>query len=513
VSAWYGNVRSRGGSACRFNIQSKHSLNGSAHRTRHVRFVVRWVRGRQPHMGTQMAGDPIATGTVVQGNASLLLQLLRESNQVFVKKLSNNDRDWARFPNKHQYGAYIPVAQRDSGFFPPMTAKERTDGKTAEIREVEIVAFWPQVGEGKTSRLVNYRKKGEETHLTGLPKSAFADLSPSSYLAIGRSEIGGQIRYRCLTIDSASDDALVLIDSLSLPDDFQAVIKSPPDERGKLHDRLLEFTELALASWLRGEIRHFASQNATMPGTLALANMARAQYLNTHGLNDLNPFALECPGDAIREISRVVELAIFREYQLRSSAVALVVLVAGEDPGPASPSAIIRRLIDSVRDIDALMLSASQQRRARAGYSFEHHIEAMLIAGELPFEKQVVIEAKKRPDFVLPSLRHLRRPPSGREAGLILSAKTTLRERWKQVQREMGESDLFLATVDETIASNAIEDMAEMGITLVVPEKLKAKGSDAAKAAEYSGHSNVLSFREFFRGELRDKRLLNWPRK
>ncbi|ELR03742.1 hypothetical protein GMDG_08937, partial [Pseudogymnoascus destructans 20631-21] len=157
-----------------------------------------------------------------------------------------------------------------------MTTKDRTDGKTAEIREVEFTTAWPQVGEfNRISRLVNYRSKGEETHLTGLPKSAFVDLSPSSYLTIGRTETGGQVQYRCLTVDSASDDALVLIDALSLPDDFQAVIKSPADERDKLHSRLLDFTELALASWQRGEIRQFASQNASMPSTLALANMAR----------------------------------------------------------------------------------------------------------------------------------------------------------------------------------------------------------------------------------------------
>ena len=448
---------------------------------------------------------------VTTGDASLLLQLLHDARQIFIKKLSNNDRDWARYSNKHQAGAYIPVEQRDSGFFPPMLVKERTDGKIDEIREVRIKASWPQVGEeAKVSRLVNYRSKGEETHLTGLPKSAFASLSPGSFLVIGRIEAGRDIQYRCLTVDSESDDALVLGDALSLPADFQAIIKFPEQERERLHAKLLDFTDLVLAAWQRGEIRQFADQRAAMPGTAALAGMARDEYFNAHGLNDLNPFLLECPGDAVREISRIRELAIFREYQLRSTAIALVILVAGEVPGAVSIGTIIRRLIDSVRDIDALMLSASQQRRSRAGYSFEHHIEAMLLAGGVPFEKQVVMEARKRPDFVLPSLKYLRRSAEGLEPGLILSAKTTLRERWKQVEREMGSNDLFLATVDETIASNAIEDMAGMGITLVVPETLKAKDSIAAKAAEYRGHKNVLSFHEFFHDVLRGRRMPSW---
>ena len=54
-----------------------------------------------------------------------------------------------------------------------------------------------------------------------------------------------------------------------------------------------------------------------------------------------------------------------------------------------------------------------------------------------------------------------------------MSAKTTLRERWKQVEREKGTRDLYLTTVDENIAGNAIEDMASIGIKLVIPEKLK----------------------------------------
>jgi len=132
----------------------------------------------------------------------------------------------------------------------------------------------------------------------------------------------------------------------------------------------------------------------------------------------------------------------------------------------------------------------------------------MLLAGAVPFEKQVVIEAKKRPDFVLPSLAILRKQGTG--AGLILSAKTTLRERWKQVQGEMGNSELFLATVDENIAANAIEDMDRLGIRLVVPESLVTGKSGLAKATDYKDHKNVMSFRDFFRQALGKDRLPLW---
>lgn len=151
------------------------------------------------------------------------------------------------------------------------------------------------------------------------------------------------------------------------------------------------------------------------------------------------------------------------------------------------------------------MLSASQQRKSRAGYSFEHHIEAMLVAGGIPFARQVVMDAKKRPDFVLPTLKHLRKPPEGAAPGLILSAKTTLRERWKQVQRELAEGRLFLATVDQSIAANAIEDMRALEIVLVVPESLKSSTN-----TEYVRHDNVVSFRDFFEDTLAKRSLASW---
>jgi hypothetical protein len=226
--------------------------------------------------------------------------------------------------------------------------------------------------------------------------------------------------------------------------------------------------------------------------------------LKKYGQRDLNPFRMEAPGDALREISRAIEWDMFRNYQLRERAVGLVRIVLGDSPGKPTISKIIHTLVDRLPDIDRYMLSAGQQRKARAGTSFEHHIERMLLDGEIPFEKQVIVQARKRPDFVLPSFVHLTKPPKGKDRGLILSAKTTLRERWKQVEREMHGSELFLGTVDENIAANAIEEMSTMGISLVVPEQLKK-----SKETEYDRHDNVLSFKAFF-GSVVRKRLFSW---
>lgn len=437
-------------------------------------------------------------------DADLLTNLFEKADQVLIKKLSNNDRLWARqkedsdgrpVPGKrmnNQAGVYIPHEQRDCGFFLPLDLKERTDGKTGEIWEQFFETVWPQVPDKRQSRLVNYRSKSQETHVTGIPREAFIDLSPASYLVMGRVSREGEYAYECMTIDSASDDAGFLAELFSLDADFLIGIFEPAERKAFERDKVLGFAEQVIAAWLAGSIRQFAFENATMPVTAQLALMAQAAFLKKYKLDTINPFSLDAPGDALREISRSIEWDLFREYQRRERSVELVRIVLGDTARTYTPSEVIRRLIDEYQAIDALLLSASQQRKSRAGYSYEHHIEAMLTGGKIPFEKQVIIEAKKRPDFILPSLAFIDSGKDMAASGLILSAKTTLRERWKQVEREKGSRRLFLTTVDENIAGNAIEDMASFGVHLVIPESLMK-----SKEAEYEGHKNVLSFGDF----------------
>jgi hypothetical protein len=64
-------------------------------------------------------GDDAPFSTEADDVSALLIEMLDKAPNVLVKKLSNNDRDWARLPNKHQAGVYIPPTQRDGGFFPP----------------------------------------------------------------------------------------------------------------------------------------------------------------------------------------------------------------------------------------------------------------------------------------------------------------------------------------------------------------------------------------------------------
>jgi len=102
---------------------------------------------------------------------------------------------------------------------------------------------------------------------------------------------------------------------------------------------------------------------------------------------------------------------------------------------------------------------------------------------------------------VLPSLVVLKSKKRTFDEAMVLSAKNTLRERWKQVAMERFNCALFLATVDDRVSSAAIDYMSNQGVHLVVPEPLK-KSEETC----YNGKTNVITFREFFDEEISAKR-------
>jgi len=230
-----------------------------------------------------------------------------------------------------------------------------------------------------------------------------------------------------------------------------------------------------------------------MPDPATIARQARDQWLRSNELESFDPWEIAAPGDAIMEISREIEYRFYRRHELKRRASELLALLSGDDD---LPSALVRRY----PEIDSVLLSASQQRKSRAGRSFEQHIAAALDAGHILFEEQAVTGGR-RPDFVMPDSGTLRRKNRPHHGALVLAAKTTLRERWKQVNSERLNCEVYLATVDDRVAATSIAEMAEAGINLVVPESLSRSDE-----AFYINRPNVLTFRQFFDDAIRSRR-------
>jgi hypothetical protein len=295
-----------------------------------------------------------------------------------------------------------------------------------------------------------------------------------------------------IVIDAASETASDIEAFFDVDAHFHNKIFRPADifnVRNDQSDPLIDELRRALAT---NSLVAFVASAAKLPPPASLAHEAQIEYLRLKGLPSLNPYEFDRPGDAIMEISRDIEYRLYKKAELRHRAAdVLRIMNAGALDMPAA-------VVQGFPELSSSFLSASQHRKSRAGRSFEHHIERLLIDGKTRYEAQVVTGGR-RPDFVMPGVKGIRGLVASQS--LILSAKTTLRERWKQLALEKFDCGLFLATVDDRVSSASIVDMDAQGICLVVPESLKT-----SKETDYEKHTNVISFREFFDQEVRTKR-------
>lgn len=113
-------------------------------------------------------------------------------------------------------------------------------------------------------------------------------------------------------------------------------------------------------------------------------------------------------------------------------------------------------------------LSAHQRRKSRAGGAFENHLEETFVQHNLKFTPQAVL-GKAKPDFIFPGEIFYNDPNFDKELLTMLGAKTTAKERWKQLIPETRIEPKHFITLEPSISTNQTNDMAEKKIQLIVP--------------------------------------------
>lgn len=162
------------------------------------------------------------------------------------------------------------------------------------------------------------------------------------------------------------------------------------------------------------------------------------------------------------------------------------------------------------KHIYALSLSNTQSRRSRAGKEFETIIELILMGANIPFDTQGSIgsgvfetaELAKLVDCVSPGA--LEYKMDKRNTSLI-SAKTTLRERWQEVGDEMSRTkarEMYLVTLDTNISKNTINLINANNIVIVTTESIKE--------TNYPSESHIMSIEDMLQ-ELKTKSMV-WNR-
>lgn len=126
-------------------------------------------------------------------------------------------------------------------------------------------------------------------------------------------------------------------------------------------------------------------------------------------------------------------------------------------------------------DVNSFVESANKilnRRKSRAGKSLEHHLSKVFSTAQLRFEEQVVTEENKRPDFIFPDGKCYHNFNFPANLLVSLAAKTTCKDRWRQVINEANRIELkHLFTLQQGISKNQLKEMADEHVQLVVPSK------------------------------------------
>ena len=133
---------------------------------------------------------------------------------------------------------------------------------------------------------------------------------------------------------------------------------------------------------------------------------------------------------------------------------------------------IISQGFSSLEDFITLANQVLNRRKSRAGKSLEHHLAAIFDGNELMYEAQVVTEGNKKPDFLFPSQTAYRNPSFNTEKLITLAAKTTCKDRWRQILNEanrLRDHSKYLCTLQQGISSAQMDEMAAEHVVLVVP--------------------------------------------
>lgn len=131
---------------------------------------------------------------------------------------------------------------------------------------------------------------------------------------------------------------------------------------------------------------------------------------------------------------------------------------------------IISRPFSTVDELIECANTLLNRRKSRAGKSLEHHLAEIFRKNGLKFETQVETERKNRPDFIFPGGEAYHDPKYPEDKLVFLGAKTTCKDRWRQILNEADRiEEKHLFTLQQGISENQLAQMFDNKVILVVP--------------------------------------------
>ena len=146
---------------------------------------------------------------------------------------------------------------------------------------------------------------------------------------------------------------------------------------------------------------------------------------------------------------------------------------------------------DDVDEFVRFSLSVQNRRKSRSGHAFENHIEVILDKNHLGFKRGARTEGKQKPDFLFPGTDSYQDHHFPEDKLRILGAKTTCKDRWRQVLAEADRiKHKHLISLEPAISEAQTEEMRNKNLQLVIPEPIQA-------TYQKSQISWLMSFKDF----------------
>lgn len=198
-------------------------------------------------------------------------------------------------------------------------------------------------------------------------------------------------------------------------------------------------------------INDFIARYVDFPDTRIMANGARACYNQANGIVTHN--IVSTPDDVLLGwLDTEYTLFKYMEEKVYSD--------------------ITSKPFSNIDTFVAMANEVLNRRKSRAGKSLEHHLADIFTHNELIFEEQVITEENKKPDFIFPNGKCYHNLTFPGELLTMLGAKTTCKDRWRQVLNEADRvDDKYLFTLQQGISSNQLKEMQDYRLHLVVPHK------------------------------------------
>ena len=353
------------------------------------------------------------------------IQSVRKSQAAWCRFITGND---AGTTGSHQAGFYVPKCALALLFDKPGIKGENKE-KTVRIR-------W-QDDFTTESRMKYYgQKTRNEYRITRFGRNFpfLQDDNVGDLLVIAKfteEEYEGYVL--------SSDDDI---------DGFMAAFNLSPDGTNQLIDVA---GAVKPEERLRQLFEEFAARFEDFPGTRMMAIGARDCY---NKACNLSADALSARPDDTLLGWIDTEFRLFRFMEER---------VYGD---------LVSRPFGSVEAFVQAANEVLNRRKSRAGKSLEHHLTDIFTRNGLLFEEQAVTEDNKKPDFLFPDGRCYHNLLFPADDLTVLGAKTTCKDRWRQVLTEADRVEgKFLFTLQQGISRNQLKEMADSRLTLVVPRR------------------------------------------